>query len=235
MAQIAAPGEASPAPGAATYPMEMRSQTAPRRGQDPLARQPAAAGSRSSGCRRPGPRPVREWGAEVGRVVSVDPAADAKAGEVGGEGRPLVGSDARGQGVVALSPPALCAKGEISAMADFHTPDNATACARQRWVLFGYWTGAFRRRPEIANEPVAGRATGEGECSEHQHGDDGCGPTRPDTPVAHRGGVDAVGTGHGWPAGGRLVGPPAAPGRPTGPSPTHQARSALGPTGLRSP
>jgi hypothetical protein len=33
MAQIAAPGKASPAPGAATHPMEVRSETAPGVGE----------------------------------------------------------------------------------------------------------------------------------------------------------------------------------------------------------
>jgi hypothetical protein len=209
--------------------MEMGSQTAPRRGQDPPARQPAAAGSRSSG---------------------LSAARTSTGTRVGRRGRP---GRQRGPGGGCESGCGRRGKADRwwgrtpGAKASWRSPlrryalrgrfplwPTSTRPTMRRPVLAsggcfsGTGPGPFAVAPEIANEPVAGCATGEGECSEHQHGDDGCGPTRPDTPVAHGGGVDAVGTGRGWPAGGRLVGPPAAPGRPTGPGLTDPDAVAQG-------
>ncbi len=52
---------------------------------------------------------LRGW---MGRAHPVELGREGRSWKAGGESRPLVGSDARGgQGVMALSHPALCAEG----------------------------------------------------------------------------------------------------------------------------
>ena len=67
---------------------------------------------------------LRGW---MGPAHPVELGREGRWWKAGGESRPLVGSDARGgQGVMALSPPALCAEGGIPAGAGFTRPTVET-------------------------------------------------------------------------------------------------------------